>query len=254
MRQNRWLLFSNDFYNNKNSFLFNGTSQYFTSDANAQSRINSLVSATNGKFSLSFWVKPTVLGSVNTIMFGNSALASRNIEVYFYDSAGSKKLLIQVVGSLGTTYMYKSTTTNFTANNWYKIDFTYDGTLSAASRGKIYVNATLDGASWTVGGAFTQIQSVSTNYLVGALYPIANYFKGNIASFSVISRVLSQGEITSLYNGRKLKDPRTVPGVGFYAPAGKSFFSTNYSWTNLVGNNYFTSTNMTGVELTTTIP
>jgi len=82
-----------------------------------------------------------------------------------------------------------SSNTNLTANNWYHIAGTYDG-----SQLKIYVDGIMNGAINMTGS----INSIDRNILIGARYrsgAIQDHFDGIIEEVSVWKRALSQSEI-----------------------------------------------------------
>ena len=93
--------------------------------------------------------------------------------------------------------------TNWSANTWYHILFTY-----ASSLGTLYINAASQGTTSATkenpGATFLTIGKDDNSngiYLGG----VQNYFNGYIGSFRIYDRALNSAEVTQNYNAAKWK-------------------------------------------------
>ena len=121
-------------------------------------------------------------------------------------------------------------------NVWYNVVGTYDG-----SEIKIYIDGILKGTLSATG----TINSNATPLLLGdAGYGgYSAWLNGKLDEVSIYNTALSQGDVTSIYNGG---EPTTISGaVAHWRMGEDSTFSTNWTITDQVGSNDGTSANMT---------
>ncbi len=193
------------FGNTNNCYAFNGTS----------SRIDVLNSATvdmvNGQdFSIAFWIKTNTgatactpiykgtYGSWGGYMFmaknNNSGYCTTPGNVTFYVAASSQGDACANTGICND------------AANWYFVTGNYK---ASSNQSYIYVNAVLQ---TDVGNKATGASTSNTNKLIfGATNDnsnnFLNYFNGYLDDIRIYGKLLSQSEITSLYN-------ETAPVIG----------------------------------------
>jgi hypothetical protein len=138
----------------------------------------------SGSFSINTWINLSQIGTVNAI-FTSSASLSSGIRVYVYND---NKLYLDI-----NTNYYGSITT-LSANVWYQISITYDGTNY-----KLYINGNLDKTLTTVAPIWG---SNGTNVVnIGRYFgPAGFHFNGKIDAVSTWTRSLTASEITELYN------------------------------------------------------
>lgn len=96
----------------------------------------------------------------------------------------------------GSNYIVTEAENVLTTGNWYHIAITYDGSLAASSRFKIYVNGgDVTGASST-GGTISDLSVVDMQ--IGANGAYGEYFDGRIDDVRMYDSVLSAAEIASI--------------------------------------------------------
>ncbi|OGE44257.1 hypothetical protein A3B45_01745 [Candidatus Daviesbacteria bacterium RIFCSPLOWO2_01_FULL_39_12] len=165
-----------------NALNFNGTNGYVAA-GNAAS-LQNLPTAT-----LVAWIKPTTLSGYNNIIsrttYSNGGLILRASQ------GGSARLTPHVF----TNTWYTCQSAVIPLNQWTHAAVTYDGTTL-----KGYINGAQACSSVpTVGGT---LSPNATNWNIGAdPGDFGTYFNGAIDEARVYSRVLTQTEISTLYNG-----------------------------------------------------
>jgi len=143
----------------------NGSSQYVT--------VNDASSLHLSAFSISGWIYPTAVGTLQAVLtkgvFGNA----RNYSIALLAN-GKLELAI----GNGTTTLTLDSVTVLSNNTWYHFIATFDGT----SVWKIYINGVLDSSQTS---AITPNQNTSTLY-IGSNNG-ANYFSGQIDQLQIFS-------------------------------------------------------------------
>jgi len=166
--------------------------------------LDSVLAGANKKFSFECWIKANALMPNNYILTKYNI--SDNARAFIYRIITNKLELTWIsdptsgsnyVRNIGQTVLDK-------LDKWYHIVTTHDGTLTATSRVKHYIDSVEEPISVTVSGSPTNIQDISTNLALGASINNAhtastNNFNGKIANFKIYNRVLSQADINSLY-------------------------------------------------------
>jgi hypothetical protein len=156
---------------------------------------------TTGNLTISFWIKGTIQGSgenPNIFSWGNSS-SSSNIGCLHWDNSSTAYLTCNL-NENNTSGL--TTSTNVLNNNWNMITMTWNGTDY-----NIYVNGSYKGTkskSGTISGSSFHIGDLVSS-------PTNTQFLGNIDEFSIWNKVLSQSEVTELYNsGAGLTYPFTT--------------------------------------------
>lgn len=182
-----------------------------------------------GSFSIGAWVKFDSIGGLpQVIMCKDDNRTKRGSEYYLgyyqdYNTGPYNGMVFQVEESghmaendLSTWYVL-STAPALSANQWYFVVGRYD---AVSGEVKISVNGTVDSAAAPVGGAnITQtpftIGSVVDDYDSTGLPEPASYMNGTIASAFAFQRLLTDAEITTLYNNTEaqLDPPGVNPGT-----------------------------------------
>lgn len=155
-----------------------------------------VATATTGNFTMSAWTAGTGAVEQRNLLLiqGSSANAdelSVDVSNTTFDSAGNTRIQAWV-GRNATTYQYrKSTLDRFNTTIPNHVCVTYDGTSGNPTSGqiKIYVNGV--DATDTVGGNFVGLK----------LFPATRiqFYGGIIQELAVFDKVLTQTEITNLY-------------------------------------------------------
>lgn len=117
-------------FENVNSFIFDGNSDYI--------QTNSTYSELDGqsKASFSAWIKPTATNLLGVILHTprNTGASDSQFQVLI-DNGNRLRFQIQATG----TYIFSNAGV-FTADTWSHILVCYDGTLTSANRGKIFID------------------------------------------------------------------------------------------------------------------
>jgi len=206
------------------------------------------------EFSVSFWMKPLItydgtLVPVKSIcgkyLNGNNGFGFSFVGTDFTGRTTGSILLKFEVGGIGSRFEMETTTTTWTANEWYYVTYVHEATLAAS---KIYVNAIDETSVFAHDGAHPAL-TFSADFKIGGVEHewTADAFTGAqtvIDEFRVYDRALSVSEIEQLYNlggggglgtgsatigyphGDILKD-----GLAFY----QSFDGPNMDWANATG-------------------
>jgi len=94
-----------------------------------------------------------------------------------------------------------STTTPTAGGGWYHVVLTFDGTGSSTEYARLYVNGSLqDTESSSNHDLNSQSVKVSIGAKVNASNDVSNYFNGQIDDVAFWSEVLTDSEVTALYN------------------------------------------------------
>lgn len=179
-----------------NGYSLNGTTQYIRfSDTNSLSFGNA---GTDTPFSFNCWINLTSLAATNYMISKRES----SLEYQFNVNAttGTISLVLFSAGAGSITLAGRSQGTVPTGG-WRMVTASYDGSKTFAGL-KIYINGvlqTLDNTS--ASSPYAGMNNTSSPANIGGLTGGAGAFAGIIDEFGIWSRVLSQAEITSLYNG-----------------------------------------------------
>ena len=222
-----------NFYNTR-SLNFDGTNDYMLASLNS-----SLITNTA---TFSFWVNTnqTEATWVNTVIgLGSTGttIASVCVGGTYSDTYTAAKSICLYNSSLGSCAVTNSfTTTDYGA--WHHIVITYD--KDATPRTKIYKdNNLLNMYSNYVTGAFPSQNQMN----IGRRADASWYWNGAVDDVRIYNRVLTAGEITSLYTGFTGTEafpisPINIPGN--FSLSGGSYFAGVATTTTIGGN--FTQT------------
>lgn len=153
-------------------------------------------------FSISLWIYKAALNTDQTLI-AKWDIATQGCFALQTSNLSSSDLKIFIASSLtdgGSNYALTSTM-GLVINTWQHIVVVYDGTqASGSNRIKFYKNAVFIPNGQTTGIAPSLINcsaSLKIGKFGGAL---TRYFNGNIDDIRLYNRVLTQDEITLLYN------------------------------------------------------
>ena len=173
-------------------FNFNNSSAVFNGINQTLSRLNPTLFTGNSDRTISFWINQS------GTFFGYSSLININ------DGANGQcytSSSVEILGNLNGGFLFwrrcsdASWNFNSNLNTWYHVVLTYSNNLA-----KLYLNNTLLSTSSTLSG---NTNTIGTNLLIGG--GISNdgsdiFWKGRIDDIGIWNRVLTQQEITDLYN------------------------------------------------------
>ncbi len=167
----------------------------------------------SGAMSFSFWIKFETLptsGNVIGIVTKDDLYVNttgRSYAIDLYNNGGTQTLrffISSVANPISTQYREYAWTHALSTGVWYHMVFTYDPSLSGATRGKLYINNSDKGAP-TVSGTWTGTTTYnSTSKFVVGKYDVSaawiQYLDGVVDELTVTSDVITSGEVSSLYN------------------------------------------------------
>ena len=134
---------------------------------------------------LEMWINPSSLENIQGLLTKNSA---NNYKTYLN---GSNIVFSLKIGDTQYTETYAA---GLETEQWYLLDFTYDGTNM-----KIYINGDLK-QSWTHPGTIADDTNYNDIYL-GWTGSGTEYFNGYIDELRMYKRALSSDEINNRYDG-----------------------------------------------------
>lgn len=245
----------------QNAFDFDNTNNIFTGDATISTTLNNAIVGSNKQFTLSMWVRRKTPLATTQILFGrdkSSATSARQI-VMFLNS--SNQLTITLYTNSSNSIQYISTGTFTDARIWNNIVLVYDGTQgTVTNRITVYVNGIAFAGTTTQTGTFTTINNISSpNVNIGGRSDATNYSSSKINQISLYNTNLSAANVAAIYNKRVVFDERTnntlnANLVMFLNADYSTSFSTNWTWTDLVGGGVFTSSGMVVGDLVADAP
>ncbi len=165
-----------------NARSFPGTSNNYISIAN-----NTALSPTTSGFSVSTWVYPTSTSGSNHIISKDTSVASTR-SYYLVQNSNTFIWCMWFSSS-----QLCATSSTFTANSWYHVTGTYDGSTLT-----IYVNGIASGTQ-----AVTGTPQTNTNTLMIGTTALINsccYFPGYVDEARIYQKSLSPSDVTMLYN------------------------------------------------------
>jgi len=164
--------------------VFDGTTDYLDCGDNAVFDIT-------GAITLSCWVNPSAINQ-HSLLLGRDDGTNRNYYLELY----TDEKIYWTCNGLSDTQVVSSTT--ISANEWYHIAGTYDG-----SNLKLYINGLLEDSDASTGS----IDNDDVSFTIGARESgIDRHFGGSMSDVKVYSSALTEAEVQSQY----LK-PESVP-------------------------------------------
>lgn len=234
-----------------NSFDFDNTNNIFSGDSTISTTLNNAIVGSNKQFTLSMWIRRKTPLATTQILFGrdkSSATSARQMIMFFN---GTNKLVITLYTNSSNNIQYTSTNSFADSRIWNQITVVYDGTVgTVTNRITVYLNGQVLAGATTQTGTFTTINNItSPNVQIGGRSDAANYSSTKINQISLFNTNLSAANVMVLYNNRVPFDVRTNSTLNanlvmFLNPDYSTSFSTNWTWTDLVGGGVFTSSGM----------
>lgn len=161
---------------------------------------DSLDKAYNAAFSVAAWIKTgteaeqTIIGKIDVDNSGRGWL-------FELDGTGLVFFYCDNEANYDYFYLESSGTTN---NAWHFVAFSYTGTPGNANSVEFYVDGTHYDAnvasSGTVDSSYAGAQPLTIGLRKGSSNTLANQWTGLIDNVQVFSRVITQDEVTGLYN------------------------------------------------------
>jgi len=200
-------------------------------------------------FSLAAWVKLTA-NSFHAILSKQSVkVGSTSRGWVFYFDGGKLKLIHR--NAIGNEAWIESQST-YNDGDWHFVVATYDGSESAATGMKIYV----DGSSvvtTTIEDTLSATTQIGINCKIG-VRDTNLYFDGKIDEPAIYDRELSSGDVTALYSDTVPKDISTTSPYAWwrFTQADKDGFATILDHSGNARNG--TAVNMESSDINVDVP
>lgn len=251
----------------RQSFNFvTGNSQLFTGDATATASINSAIVGVNAKCTVFIWVKRTAIGATQDLFCRDNSGGIR-IFNFLYTSANKFQFNFwsAIPASNNIVWVSTNSYTETREHNLWVIVLDWSATGTAKIEG-VYLNpitgqtATPEAGTPTLNGTFASpINDSTVNANIGGRTSVANYSTSIINQVGILNTNLTADQVGLIHNNRVPFDIRTNTTLNanlvFYMVADKnSSFSSNWTWTDLIGGGIFTSSNMGASDLVDDAP
>lgn len=153
-------------------------------------------------FSISLWIKPVSITPTFQQLFSKSG-SGTGYEYQFFLTGG--KMSINLINSGFVAYLYNQTSNTIPTNAWTHLVWTYNANKTSAGI-VMYTNGVVASYYTENGGTYSGMSDTAQRALIGVREeaPPNNWpFKGTLDEFRIWHRVLTQQEITDLYNAEK---------------------------------------------------
>jgi PKD repeat protein len=162
--------------------------------------------------SFSGWIKPVAGFVSKSFIVHTKSSGTNNSEAYslsFEDSPSGKKFRVRKVS--GSNVFMAETSVFLSVNNWYHVCFSIDTTAV-----KLYLNSVLQNTVSSP-GPFSYHSTKSVYIGSNGDTTANNSFTGDLDNIRFYSGVLSQAEVTNLYNSYSSCIPATQPPVASFS-------------------------------------
>ncbi|MBA7715294.1 hypothetical protein ES703_124335 [subsurface metagenome] len=152
-----------------------------------------------GSVSISAWVRFDSLPDYQTILVKRGAVADTGSNYALRTGTTTNRDEVEFYYHDGTNWhVYTTSNANLIAGQWYHtvVTFTFGTTISI----RCYLNNNLLSGSWTLGNGNSPVQINTKPVTIGGLTS-EERADGVIDNVMIFSRILSQQEIDTLYNG-----------------------------------------------------
>jgi len=201
--------------------------------------------------SISFWMKTTDTGNLNSIIVKDDTSVRSWGVVWRGTASGLRRLYFLVWNTNGTINTVQSTANILDDNNWHHILCTYNGTTGANGL-KMYVDGVLNGQTTA---SSTGILSSNRVVTIGKLSNVNDwYFSGSLDEIAMWNTDQS-ANISTIYNAGDPSNLSSLSPNHWWRMGDGDTFSTN--WTlidNGSGGVNGTSVNMEITDRTTDVP
>lgn len=237
---------------NSGNFAYSGT-KYFGS---SNGLLNNEIKGSTSKFSISIWCqRTTVDATVQTIFSRDSNTGGRQFACEWVQ----QEYITFFIANDASNYTWWQTDATFTETNaWYHIVYTFDNTLSGFNKCKIYVNGQVETTGNVViaGTGVTNVNDQPSEpiYLCRTDFGgLINQFKGSVGEIDFYTGVLSQSDVTALFNSGTYKNAQNITtSIAPYMnwrPVTATWNGSAWSMNDNVGTSYGTSKVFTSTGL-----
>lgn len=174
-----------------------GTARSFTSGSSQGFSLadNAALSAGDRDFHFAGWVFPTVFSSGNGKYVFSKADTASTREYWLVIISATNNAQFSVTAAGSTIVSVTASSVNMTASNWYFVDCGHDSVNN-----QIFCRVN-NGTKHTTAHTTGVFDSGSTFRMSGVLSATNFYFDGRLDELGRWNRLLTDAEITTLYNG-----------------------------------------------------
>lgn len=192
---------------NNGTDLESGSTDYFSIADASQSGLD-----LTGDFTITAWLNPESISALHVLASKDQGQPNRSYAVGLRDIAGTKYMewLLSTDGQNANTNNYRVASASITTGSFKFYVWTYTSS-SGSCQG--YINNTSIGSTTGSSGIYNS----TADFQLGRS-ETANYFDGIADEIGVWNRVLTSGELTTLYNG----------GTGIQYPFGEAAADTSF--------------------------
>jgi hypothetical protein len=247
------------------SYLFDGVSDYIQADA---------VVASTGTFdwqsdaqSVSVWFRTSNTAAQALWSFGHSS----NTGWYYLQVEGGASPKVKLLGQYNTAALFGRADATSSPNGatgsfwvlstdpggidpsdgeWHHVVATFQGAASTAQAVKLYIDGNYVGFSQSRSSSFNASDFSIAVLREDGASNLSEYFAGNISQVSMYTSELTAADVTALYAGGSMPDPRslsTAPQHLFRFGAGDGSFPTLVDYGSTPQNG--TAVNMTSADV-----
>lgn len=235
---------------NTQSFSFDATNNLFTGDSTASTIINNAIAGANKQFTIAIWVKKNSSPAAAQFIFCRDKSSATSARQFTINFTNAEKFQARFFTNSTNDISYVSTASITETREWNQFVIVYDYTQAVTSRITVYRNGILLPGTTTQTGVFSNVNNISSpNINIGGRADAAAFSNIKIGQISVFNTNLSAANVALLHNDRVPFDVRTNSTLNanlvlLLNPNQSSSFSTNWTWTDLVGSSVFTSSGM----------
>lgn len=165
-------------------------------------------------FSVEAWIYPTSSG-LNVIL-SKGGLGRRE---YSFFKESNNKISFFISNQAGTNYLYATSSSSVTLNQWSFVNASYDGSETFAGI-KIWINGVQQALTNSSAGSYTGMVAGLGDLTIGNLvYNNALYFNGRINYCALYNKEITQQEVNQRYNsgnGVTFTQPGNVINFDYY--------------------------------------
>lgn len=170
-----------------------------------------------------------IFGCANTAD-GNQQYVLQTNPQDFQSSTRNQRLNFTIFTN-GTNFITIESTNRFLRNRWTHVTITYTGSETTAGL-KMYLNGVEDTTAGLITtGTYTgALNGANLRFMISRADSATNRYGGDLRDLAVWNRVLTSGEVTSLFNAGV---PVVLSALGFYAAAIRAWWPLESSLANV---------------------
>ena len=187
---------------------FDGSNDYI--NAGTGSSLDDIQSQGGGGMTVAFWIRPDTNTINSIIQKGAASNGTGYWQIQKNSTTNPARLRFAKEGGTDSSKNYNSLLVN---NVWQHIVLTWDGSMTLSTGVVVYRNGVLQTNLSATDGA-TANSDESGNLMLGSANGISDYLDAGLDDVRIYNRILTQSEITYLYNMGAATKQASSPKVG----------------------------------------